>query len=71
MKAINDEMIMLLGTLNLCMAKHKGTCLEHKATRSGEDDLERFKRYLSTLSVKEREVILDELQRFIWLHDVA
>ena len=73
MRAVSEEMITLLGTLDFCMAKRNDKNIGSEKEMVSEEDkvLQMFKDYLSSLSLKEREAILDELQRYVWLHDVA
>ena len=73
MRAVSEEMITLLGTLDFCMAKRNNIELWDDRERSPEAEqrVQIFKAYLSTLTPQEREAILDELQRYVWLHDIA
>ena len=67
MKVANEEVVSLLGILSCCMAQHA----QEQSKSEDNSELERFKRHLNTLSEKEQDAVLDELQRYVWLHDVV
>jgi len=74
MKAVNHDIVGLLGILSCCMAKKEaGVFSEYTISNEYEThrEVEQFKLFLSTLKEDECDAILDELQRYIWLDKIV